>query len=90
MGTGLRIFLIDDNDNIKRLSGIRYHRMRQRHPDECLIDCAGKRIRVAIVSLETEGRKPTSIIRIDYNFSYWFQRSIVHFTNHHLYPILLQ
>ena len=66
MGIGFRVFLIDDNDSLQRLPMARYERLFDGEPGERLPQFAGKRVRCALVSLEVEGRKPQSIIRIDY------------------------
>ena len=66
MGIGFRVFLIDDNDSLQRLPMARYERLFDGVPGERLPQFAGKRARCAMVYLEVEGRKPQSIIRIDY------------------------
>ena len=66
MGIGLRIYFLDDTDSLQRLSVARYERLMNRVPAEAIPQYAGKRMRCAMVSLEVEGRKPKSIIRIDY------------------------
>ncbi len=66
MGIGFRVFLIDDNDSLHRLPMARYERLLDSVPGERLPQYAGKRVRCAMVYLEVEGRKPQSIIRIDY------------------------
>ena len=66
MGIGFRVFLIDDNDSLQRLSMARYQRLVDGESGERLPQYAGKRVRCAMVYLEVEGRTPQSIIRIDY------------------------
>ena len=66
MGTGFRIFLVDDDDSLHRLAMARYQRLRRRAPGESLPQYAGKRVRCAMVVLEVAGRKPISMIHIDY------------------------
>ena len=67
MGIGFRVFLIDDNDSLHRLPMARYERLLDGVPGERLPQFVGKRrVRCAMVYLEVEGRKPQSIIRIDY------------------------
>ncbi len=66
MGIGFRIFLIDDDDSLHRLSMARYQRLRQREPGESLPQYAGKRVRCAMVVLEVAGRKTIDINHIDY------------------------
>lgn len=66
-GIGLRIYLIDDNDFLLRLSMARYRRLSRRELDERLPQYAGKRVRCATVVLELAGRKPVAINRINYH-----------------------
>ncbi len=66
MGIGFRIFLIDDNDSLQRLSVARYQRLTDSESGERLPQYAGKRVRCAMVYLEVERRIPQSILRIDY------------------------
>ncbi len=66
MGIGFRVFLIDDNDSLQRLSMARYQRLVDGESGERLLQYAGKRVRCAMVCLEVERRTPQSIIRIDY------------------------
>ena len=66
MGIGLRIFLIDDNDTLRRLSVARLERLLRFDPGERLLQYAEKRIRCAMVILQVAGRKPLEIRQIDY------------------------
>jgi len=71
MGLGLRIFIVNDDDSLKRLSVARYERLLRGDPRESLPQYAGKRIRYALVVLEVEQRKPVAINRIQYNFIFF-------------------
>jgi hypothetical protein len=44
MGISLRIFLVNDDDSIKRLPLTRYERLMRGDPKERLPECAGKRV----------------------------------------------
>ncbi len=68
MGTTLRFFIVDDSDAVQRIPMTRYNRMMQRDLDECFVQYAGKRVRCAMIALETEGRIPISVLRTDYYF----------------------
>jgi hypothetical protein len=68
MGIGLRVFLVNDNDSIKRLSLARYERLLRRDPQERLPQYADRRVRYAMAILEMEDRRPVEIIRIQYSF----------------------
>jgi len=68
MGIGTRIFLIDENDSLHRISMARYNRMTNPDTDERFTQYAEKRMRCAMIFYEVEGRKPLSIIRTDYYY----------------------
>lgn len=68
MGTGLRIFVVKDDDSIERLALARYNRLLRRDPGERLPQYTGKRVRYAMVVLELANRKPAQIMKIQYSF----------------------
>ena len=68
MGIGTRIFLIDENDSLHRISISRYNRMRSPDSDECFTQYAGKRMRCAMIFLEVENKKPLSVVRTEYYY----------------------
>ena len=68
MGTGLRVFLIDENNNLQRLPATRLNRLLRFEPHERFPHYAGKQIRCAMVLLEVDGRRPLGIRHIDYFF----------------------
>ncbi len=67
MGTGLRVFLVNDDGSLKRFPVARFERLFQGQPDECLPEYAGKRVRYALISLDLENRKPVEILGIGYH-----------------------
>ena len=66
MGIGCRVFLIDDNDSLQRISMVRLTRLLHFDPRESLQQYAGKRVRCAMVFLEVAGRQVLTISHIDY------------------------
>jgi hypothetical protein len=68
MGIGTRIFLIDENDSLHRISISRYNKMRNPDSDEFFTQYAGKRVRCAMIFLEVENRKPLSVVRTEYYY----------------------
>jgi len=66
MGTGLRVFLVNDDDSLKRFPLARLERLFQGHPEERLPQYAGKRVRYALVIVDLVNRKPVEILRIQY------------------------
>jgi hypothetical protein len=70
MGIGCRIFLINDNDSLQRISMARLTRLLYFDPTESLQQYAGKRVRCAMVFLEVAGREVLAISHSDY---FWLQ-----------------
>ena len=68
MGIGTRIFLIDENDSLHRISMARYNKMTNPNSDERFTQYAGKRVRYAMIFLEVEKRKPLSVVRTEYYY----------------------
>jgi hypothetical protein len=68
MGTTLHIFLVPDDDALHPLDRASYERLLRGEPDERLPEYAGKRVRCAVVVVETSGRKPIAVSRIVYSF----------------------
>ena len=68
MGLGTRIFIVKEDDSLTRLSMKRYNRLIKRHPDEQLLEFAGKPIRYALIVLEMMNRKPAKILMAEYSF----------------------
>jgi len=66
MGIGCRVFLIDDNDSLQRISMVRLTRLLHLDRRERLQQYAGKRVRCAMAFLEVAGRQVLSIRNIDY------------------------
>ena len=66
MGMGCRVFLIDDNDSLQRISMVRLTRLLRFDRGESLQQYAGKRVRCAMVFLEVAGRQVLSISNVDY------------------------
>ena len=66
MGIGCRVFLVDDNDSLQRLSLARLERLLHFDGRENLKQYAGKRVRCAMIFLEVAGRQVLSIRNIDY------------------------
>jgi hypothetical protein len=68
MGLGTRIFIVNDDDTLKRMPMRRYHRLFKRDPEERFLEYAGNRIRYVLVVLELENRKPVEILKIQYSY----------------------
>jgi len=68
MGLGTRIFIVKEDDTLQRLTLKRYNRLIKGHPDEGLMQYAGKRIRYALIILEMINRKPVEVLMTEYSF----------------------
>ena len=67
----MRIFIINDDDSLRRIPNAKYERMLRGDPNEPLLEYADKRIRYALAIVETENRKPNKIIRIQYSYLFF-------------------
>ena len=67
MGIGCRIFFVDDNDSIQRISMARLERLLHFDRAESLPQYTGKRVRCAMVFLEVAGRQVLAISHIEYS-----------------------
>jgi hypothetical protein len=67
MGIGCRIFFVDDNDSIQRISMARLERLLHFDRAESLPQYAGKRVRCAMVFVEVAGREVLAISHIEYS-----------------------
>ncbi len=68
MGFGFRVFFIDEDDSTIRTTLARFERLRNHDPKEQLPQYANKKIRFAMAVLEVEGKKPLSVVQIDYGY----------------------
>jgi hypothetical protein len=66
MGVGLRIFIVNDDNSLERLSLKKYERLMERTPGISFPQYAGKRVRYAEVAIEFENRKPVEVLRMEY------------------------
>ena len=64
MGIGIRIFVVNDDDSIKRFPVSRFEKVIRRDPKVILSHYAGMRVRFIEVALELKKRKPVQILRI--------------------------
>jgi hypothetical protein len=71
MGTGLRIFLLNDDDSLESLPLAKFERLRRGDPKESLPQYAGKRVRYALVVVEMENRRPVDIAMVQHSYLYF-------------------
>ena len=68
MGLRIRVFIVEDDETIKRLPLTRYERLINRSPDERLLEYAGKRVRYALIVVDLVNRRPIEIVRDEFGF----------------------
>ena len=68
MGLSIRIFIVEDDDTIKRLSLACYERLHKRDSDERLLKYAGQRVRYALIVVDLVNRRPIEIVRDEFGF----------------------
>jgi len=67
MGIGCRVFFIDDNDSLQRISMARLERLLRFDRKESFPQYAGKRIRCAMAFVEVSGGQVLAIRNIEYS-----------------------
>ena len=63
MGLSIRIFIVEDDDIIKRLPLARYERLLRRDPNERLLEYTDKRVRYALIVVDLFNRRPIEIVK---------------------------
>ena len=67
MGTGIRVFFVNEDETLKRIPLKRYERLLGADPEVRFQEYAGKRVRYALAILEIVNRKPVEIVSIQYS-----------------------
>ena len=68
MGLSIRVFIVEDDDTIKRLPLARYGRLLNRDPDERLSRYAGQRVRYALIVVNLVNRRPIEVVKDEYAY----------------------
>ena len=68
MGLGSRIFIVNYDQSMEKISMARFERLFRRDPDDCLLKYASKRVKYAHVVVELENRKPVNVVMIQYSY----------------------
>jgi transposase len=71
MGLSIRIFLVEDDDSIKRLPLTRYERLHKHDPHERLLKYAGQRVRYALIVVDLVNRRPVEIVKDEFGFLFF-------------------
>ncbi len=67
MGTGIRVFFVNEDETLTRIPLTRYERLLGADPEVRFQEYAGKRVRYALAILEIVNRKPLEIVSIQYS-----------------------
>ena len=68
MGISARVFIIDENDTVHKLSHAAFERLIRQDPKECLPQYAGQKVRYALIAVEMKNRKPVDILHTEESF----------------------
>ena len=68
MGFGNRAFLVDDDDTVHKFSYSKLDRLLTSYSQESLPEMANRRIRYAIIRVETRHRRPVRVIGAEFGF----------------------
>ena len=68
MGLSIRIFIVEDDDTIKRLPLARYERLLKGDPDVRLSEYAGKRVRYVLIVVDLVNRRPIEVVRDEFAY----------------------
>ena len=68
MGLSIRIFIIEEDNTIKRLPLARFERLLKRDPNESQPQYAGKQVRYALIVVNLVNRMPIEVIRDEFAY----------------------
>jgi hypothetical protein len=73
----VRFFIITDEFEIFRVSLSKFERLLKCTSEERMERFAGKRVRVAVIGVKLENRKPTEVIRAIYHYFHFNEKGIL-------------
>lgn len=73
MGTGCRLFFINEDDTLRHIPFARYERLIAGDSSECFPEYKDKKVRNALAFVEFYNRKPIELIAIQYSILYFNQ-----------------
>jgi transposase len=71
MGLSIRIFIVEEDDTIKRLPLTHFERLHKHDPDERLLKYAGQRVRYALIVVDLVNRRPVEIVKDEFGFLFF-------------------
>jgi len=64
MGVSARIFIIEEDDSVHKLSHAAFERLIRQDPKECLSKYTGQKVRYALIAVQMKNRKPVDIFTL--------------------------
>ena len=71
MGISIRHVLIDENDEVLRLSNRFFERLWEKSPGGVLPQFAGRRVRCAEAAVQMQNHQPVAIVQVIYSYMYF-------------------
>src|SRR3990172_9474483 len=68
MGLGMRIFIVKDDDSLESLPFGSYNRLIRHDANERLPQYSGKRVKCAVIVVETINRKPIEVLKSQFSY----------------------
>ena len=68
MGISARVFIINEDDTVHKLSHAAFERLIRQDPNESLPQYAGQKVRYALIAVEMKNRKPVDILHTEESF----------------------
>ncbi len=68
MGISVRVFIIEEDDTVHKLSHAAFERLIRQDPKECLPKYSGQKVRYALIAVEMKNRKPVDILHTEESF----------------------
>ena len=68
MGVSARIFIIEEDDSVHKLSHAAFERLIRQDPKECLTKYADQKVRYALIAVQMKNRKPVDILHTEESF----------------------
>lgn len=77
MGFGIRVYGIDPSGQVRRITVSTFERLYDGAKDKPIPAYAGQRIKIAMLFLRTQNRKPISIRRIEYSIVFFDSKGCI-------------
>ncbi len=68
MGVSVRVFIIEEDDTVHKLSHAAFERLTRQDPNEFLPKYTGQKVRYALIAVQMKNRKPVDILHTEESF----------------------